>query len=403
MPFSWTQKEERVFDVVVEDSLIDDIDIILRSGSANRALVLDKPVIVSDGFITIQGMANVPRTDNPTISAIEILVIGPHYSHAVTNGPYIAVDSDGDGFATVPVDGSESHTHGPGQRLVSYVWKKGVTVIGNSVRTTLLLPIGDHEITLTVTDSSGDSNTDLTIITVLPESFPEISSISPNKGPTSGGTIITIKGTGFNSITAVRFGETFLVDDDVTVVDSTTVRIVSPISATSTPVSVSVLNAAGESNTKLFTYLSTIPVQFTESKLFDLEAPTSISFGPDSKLYVGTYRGKLGKFTLNDSFDKILSSVITTIEEDRGIFGIAFDPLDNANTNNPTVYITTSNIYHDAPQNSFGDAINGNVLAVSGANLDVINVIVSGLPVSSADHGVSFVCTLPTFKKTMNS
>jgi hypothetical protein len=382
-------KGERIFDVFVEDSLIADIDIVLRSGSANRALTIDKPVIVSDGYLTIQALENDPRTDSPKLSAIEILIIGQHYAHAITGGPYIAVDSDGDGVAAVRVDGRESHTHGPGQKLVSFIWKKGISIIGNGESTTLSLPIGDHVITLTVTDSSGDANTGSTLITVLPDSFPAISSILPTKGPLSGGTPITIKGTGFSSVKSVRFGEIMLNGKDVTVIDSTTIIVVSPKAAISAPVPVSVLNPAGESNSKLFNYLSTIPVQFSEAKLFDLESPTVIAFGPDSKLYVGTYSGKLGKYTLNDSFDKVLSAVVTTIEKGRGIHGIAFDPLDTANTKNPTVYITTSDIYHDAPQNSFGEAINGKVLAVSGANLDVVNEIVTGLPVSSADHTVS--------------
>ena len=107
-----------MFDFLVEDSLIAEIDIIQRSGSATRAITIDKPVVVSDGYLTIQGMDNVPRIDSAKLSAIKIRVIGPHYAHVVTGGPYKVVDTDGNGIASVPVDGSESHTHGSDEALV---------------------------------------------------------------------------------------------------------------------------------------------------------------------------------------------------------------------------------------------------------------------------------------------
>jgi hypothetical protein len=161
------------------------------------------------------------------------------------------------------------------------------------------------------------------------------------------------------------------------------------VSAVSDPAYISVITPTGESNAIKFSYNSAVNIQFEEIKLLDIEDPTAIVFGPDSKLYVGNLKGKLGKYTLNHRFDTILSSVVTTINRNRGIHGIAFDPLDDANTTNPTVYISTSDIFHNEGQNSFGDAINGKIQAVSGANLDVISDVVTGLPVSSLDHSVS--------------
>ena len=350
--------------------------------------MIDKPVIVSDGYLTIESLDNNPRVDSPKLSAIEVRSIGKHFSHAVTGGPYTVVDSNGDGMADVPVDGKESHTHGPGQSLVSFIWKQGFKVIGNGENTTLSLPVGEHSISLTVADTSGDENTDTTTVTVLPETFPEIISISPKEGSIMGGTTITITGSGFTSVTSVQFGLIRFDMQDITIVSPNVITLVSPVSALSVPAPISIITRTGESNIKLFKYLSSIPVQFTASELIAFGAPTAIAFGPDSKLYVGSYNGMLAKYTMNDSFDTILSSVVTTVERYRGIFGITFDPLDNANTMNPTVYVTTANIYHDESRNSFGDAINGKVLAVSGANLDTIVEIITGLPVSSADHSV---------------
>ena len=374
---------------MIEDALVADIDIIQRSGSATRAVTIDKPVVVSDGYLTIQGMDNIPRIDSAKLSGIEVRQIGPHYAHAVTGGPYTVVDTDGNGIASVPVDGSESHTHGPDETLIAFVWKKGNTILAMGEVTSLTLPVGEHIVSLSVTDTSGDENTDTTIVRVLPDTFPEITSISPNTGSIAGGTIVTINGFGFAQTTAVRFGTILLDRSTVTIVSANMIKVTSPLSAVSDPAYISVITPTGESNSMKFNYNSAVAIQFDEVKLFDIEDPTAVVFGPDSKLYVGNLKGKLGKYTMNSQFDTVIGSIVTTINPNRGIHGIAFDPLDDASTANPTVYISTSDIFHNEGQNSFGDAINGKIQAVSGANLDVITDIVTGLPVSSLDHSVS--------------
>jgi hypothetical protein len=130
------------------------------------------------------------------------------------------------------------------------------------------------------------------------------------------------------------------------------------------------------------------PIQFTPIKLLDIEEPTAVAFGPDSKLYVGTLKGQLAKFTFNENFDTVVESVVTTVDATRGILGIAFDPLDSADTIYPTVYISTSHIFHGEGRNSVGDAVNGKIQTVQGANLDQIADVVTGLPVSAEEHSV---------------
>jgi IPT/TIG domain len=372
----------------VEDALIADIDIIDRAGRSNTSLTIDTPVAVADGFLTIKGISNEPKIENAKISAIEVVVIGPHYTHAVTGGPYEAVDTDKDGFENVPVDASESHTHGPNEVLKTFVWKRGNVIIGNGEVSSLFLPIGQHTVTLTVTDSSGDQNTDTTTITVRTAEFPSLTSISPNSGFLGGGTQVTITGSGFDTVFGVRFGQVVLSSLDITIVNSTTIVVVSPFSGVSVPAAVSVINPAGESNSRRFTYLSTIPIRFSSARLLGIDNPAAVAFGPDSKLYVGNLKGQLGKYTLNENFDVVLSSVIATINPNRGIHGIAFDPLDDADTLNPTVYISTSDIYHNEARNSIGDAVNGKIQTVRGANLDIVSDLVTGLPVSGSDHSV---------------
>jgi len=43
--------------------------------------------------------------------------------------------------------------------------------------------------------------------------------------------------------------------------------------------------------------------------------------------------------------------------------------------------------FHGESRSSGGNAINGKIFKVSGANLDVVETIVSGLPVADMDHG----------------
>jgi hypothetical protein len=72
---------------------------------------------------------------------------------------------------------------------------------------------------------------------------PRLTSISPTTGPASGGTKVTIAGTGFTGATSVSFGATAA---NFTVVSDTTITATSPASAAGT-IDVTVANAGGAS------------------------------------------------------------------------------------------------------------------------------------------------------------
>jgi hypothetical protein len=71
-----------------------------------------------------------------------------------------------DGTATSDVDD-------PNSTLV-FVWKEGSTVIATGPNPTVVLPVGVHTITLTVTDPHGASSQDTVVITVVDDSLPTI-------------------------------------------------------------------------------------------------------------------------------------------------------------------------------------------------------------------------------------
>jgi len=97
----------------------------------------------------------------------------------------------------------------------------------------------------------------------------------------------------------------------------------------------------------------------------------------------------MAKISLDPTFTSVTDVVLVEIAKWRSILGITFDPLDT--DPNPTAYIATSFLFHGESSNSYGQAINGKVLKVSGANLDNVVELITGLPVSDHDHAVNAV------------
>jgi IPT/TIG domain/Malectin domain len=388
---SFNNRGDRVFDVFVEGKELADIDLIqYGGGKPNKAINRDVPVSVLDGFLSLRFVKNDPVRSEPKLSGIEVKLIGVHYAHAVAGGPYVAVDTDANGYEMVRVDASQSHTHGPGQTMTNFTWKLGKDIVGNGEQTTLRLPVGIHDVSLTGVDSSGDVNIDTTTITVRPDGYPEITLLTPASGDVAGGTVVTITGSALGGATAVNFGRTVLLGSEVTIVNSTTITVIAPTSALGIPVAISIVTPFGSSNSKTFTYINSSPIAFTVQKLLDFITPTAVCFGPDGKLYVASTKGQLGRFTLNDSYDAVVSSVITTVEQGRGIHGIAFDPMETPELGaNINVYISTSKIFHKEAPNTSGGGVNGKIQKVSGANLEIVTNVITGLPVSELDHSVN--------------
>lgn len=366
---------------------------LLTIGGMLTAFTIKTVKIVEDGFVSIKLTNASPIVGTPKINGIEIKLLAPHYAHSVSNGPYVVVDLSRSGVATVPVDGSNSHTHGPGLSLTQWIWRRAGTILATGPTANLVLPVGQHDISLTVVDNGGNEATEATTVTVLPFGFPSITTLSPSTGFISGNETITIKGSGFTyaaSVTTVNFGRVNMTGSSIQVINPTTIVIKSPPITIGIPVSVTVQTPLGLSAPGTFTYIASAPITFSSGKLLDFEAPTTARFGPDKKLYVATLGGKIAKLTLNENFSKVVSQVVATVASDHAILGIAFDPLD-ADVVNPPLYCTTSKFFHGESKSSSGAAINGRVLKVSGANLDVVETVIQGLPVADHDHGESTI------------
>ena len=383
---TYTAANKRQFNLTIESQTFDLIDIFALAGGAAKAVTLGATMVVDDGFasIAVAKVLNIPK-----INGIEIKQSVPHVAHSVSNGPYFFVDTLNDGFATATVDGSESHTHGTDLVLTQWIWKKGAEVLGTGPVSSFTLPVGAHDITLTVVDSGNFQATESTTVTVYPFGFPSISSLAPTSGSIVGGELVTIKGTGFSfsaEETIVNFGVEQLTGSAIQVVDSTTITVLSPQIPISVPVLVSVETALGRSKDITYTYVSSTPISFSTTKLLDVTQPTCVEFGPDGKLYVGSSKGALAKITLNEDYTSFVSIVSAVVQPDRAILGIAFDPLDAGNPL-PYVYVSSSVLFHGETNSSFGMAISGKISRISGANLDFVEDIITGLPVCDNDHG----------------
>ncbi len=136
---------------------------------------------------------------------------------------------------------------------------------------------GSFNFVIKSTDSTGGNGPYATSrsysIVVNAQALPTISNISPRSGPTSGGTSVTITGTGFSGTTAVRFGATNATN--VTVYSATQITATSPAGAGAGTVDVTVTTPAGISATSAadqFTYAG---------------APTVTSISPSSGASAG--------------------------------------------------------------------------------------------------------------------
>jgi hypothetical protein len=291
---------------------------------------------VKDGALTIEFRA---VAENAKISAIEVHAVGeitPHYAHAVPGGPYVLVNSLNQNSVAVQMDGTFSHTHSAGSVLTSWIWKKSGTnqVIGTGESPTISFGVGVHDVTLTVTDSTGDVASDVTTVTIRPFGYPDVTSLTPDSGEFASGQEVVIMGSGFNSNAIVHFGDALLSGNAIQVIDSNTIKVlVAPLGTTSGSVPVSVQTNLGESNSVDYTYFDGVPVSFTAGTIkTGIFGPTCLAFGPDGRLYVATQGGDIIRFTLDDNLnviDELTSSIVSASEPPyRTILGIAFDPTD---------------------------------------------------------------------------
>ncbi|HTM89353.1 MAG TPA: IPT/TIG domain-containing protein [Terriglobales bacterium] len=132
-----------------------------------------------------------------------------------------------------------------------------VTVVSSASITATTPAHATGTVNVVVTNTDGQSAT-LSNGFTYTNTSPTVTSVSPNSGPTGGGTTVTIGGTNFLSGAGVSFGGTAA--SNVTVVNSTSITATTPAHAAGT-VNLVVTNTDGQSGTLTngFNYASTAP------------------------------------------------------------------------------------------------------------------------------------------------
>jgi hypothetical protein len=157
----------KVIGIAADPSAVGDLEqLAIATGSLAPAGGVD-----CDG----DGMADVPEGDplvcssglegDNTLNAIVGSVSAAFEFPVATAGPFQAVEAGGSGDASVRLDGTGSTTSA-GDTL-SYQWEGPFGVVSGSTPV-VTLPIGIHDLRLTVTDGDGNSSTDTTSVVVRP-------------------------------------------------------------------------------------------------------------------------------------------------------------------------------------------------------------------------------------------
>ena len=263
-------------------------------------------------------------------------------------------------------------------------------MIGTGEITELTFSVGVHYVALTVKDSGGNDSTEETTITVLPFGNPDVESLSPSSGSLSGGYDVIISGSGFSSPSEliVHFGLIELTGTDIQVIDANTIKVRAPTQGVAVPVEVSVesIPLKVTSNSVTFIYETAAPIAWISKEMATIGKCSVAAYSPNGKLFIGTTEGEIAKLTLDDNFN-VVDAVVTLVAQNRAILGMTFDPMDTADNPDPFVYFSASDLFHGGSQSSSGNAINGKIMRARGANLDIVQDVITGLPVADLDHG----------------
>jgi glucose/arabinose dehydrogenase len=208
----------------------------------------------------------------------------------------------------------------------------------------------------------------------------------------SGGGAYEINGFGFiGAPITVRFGTTAAAN--VVVISDT--KVTCSIPAGTGQVQVTVTTPSGTSNALAFTYSDggAVGVNFAYTEgFFTVNGnPTTVKYGPDDNLYIGTVSGTLVKVVLDDNFN-VVNTVRSTIIGGRFVLGIGFNQRDT-DLNNIKLYVSHSRMFFGTNTDST-NTFSGTVSMITGATLGTRQDIITGLPVSNFEHAVNGIAFL---------
>ncbi|WP_432587038.1 IPT/TIG domain-containing protein [Streptomyces sp. HD1123-B1] len=215
---------------------------------------------------TVVSPTQITVTAPPGSGTVQVTVTTPGgtsngVSYTYTAAPVLTSISPSQGSVnganTVTLTGSGF----TGATAVTFGFQPAVsfTVVSSTQITAVVPPGSAGAVPVTVTTPGGTSNS----VTYIYLAIPALTSVVPNQGSTTGGTMVTLTGSGFLGATAVLFGSTPATS--FTVVSATQIGAVAP-PGTGT-VQITVVTPGGTSNGVPYTYVpvpvltAVIPVQ----------------------------------------------------------------------------------------------------------------------------------------------
>ena len=136
--------------------------------------VLDVFLPLGAHTITLTVTDDTGDSDSDTVN-VRVDPVPQNTPPAAVAGPdQTLIDVDEDGVEWVTLDGSGSSD--ADGTIEGWQWHEGATLLGDTPVLDVLLPLGSHAITLTVTDDDGDSDSDLIdiIIDPVPQNVPPV-------------------------------------------------------------------------------------------------------------------------------------------------------------------------------------------------------------------------------------
>ena len=233
----------------------------------------------------------------------------------------------------------------------------------------------------------------------LTDEAPVLTGMAPRRGSYLGGQTIFIEGIGFSpkNTLVVKWGNLTISGSAITVSPlADELTFVAPSGQVGElDVRVETSNGATKSLTFFSEIEGPLPVRFDNIKtIFDVgfanEKPTRVTWGPDGRLYVGTFAGRIYVLTVNEDYDLIEYEQLTGVYDQTShlVLGLAFNPAQNG----PDVlYISHGTINaqggfchegRDAPYT-------GKVSLLTAPNYDKLEPLITGLPVSNHDHAIN--------------
>lgn len=183
---------------------------------------------------------------------------------------------------------------------------KGADADGNLISTQALLFQGDSEGTWQTIPGFANG---LVVTRSMP---PTALSVSPVNGPTTGGTLVTVTGSGFTADSTVFFGSSG--SSSVTFVNSSTLRATTPTSSMAGAVDVRVVNSSGASTLpSAFTYV--LPPPTCPCTVWNgATTPTVVDSGDTASVELGVrFRSDVNGFITGLKFYKSASNTGTHI------------------------------------------------------------------------------------------